>query len=94
MKFYLESLGCPKNLVDAHGMTRLLVHLGHRPVEDLRPAQVLIVNTCGFVEDARAESLGELRKLARKKRPGQVLIAAGCLSQLWGDRLLDAGKTG
>lgn len=89
MKFYLESLGCPKNLVDAHGMTRLLVHLGHRPVEDLRRAQVLIVNTCGFVEDARAESLGELRQLARKKRPGQVLIAAGCLSQLWGEELMD-----
>ncbi len=88
MKFYLESLGCPKNLVDSHGMTRLLVHLGHRPVEDLRQAQVFIVNTCGFVEDARAESLEELRRLARKKRPGQVLIAAGCLSQLWGDRLL------
>lgn len=89
MKFYLESLGCPKNLVDAHGMTRLLVHQGHRPVEDLRRAQVLIVNTCGFVEDARAESLGELRQLARKKRPGQVLIAAGCLSQLWGEELMD-----
>ncbi|NLF10731.1 MAG: 30S ribosomal protein S12 methylthiotransferase RimO [Anaerolineaceae bacterium] len=89
MKFYLESLGCPKNLVDAHGMTRLLVHQGHRPVEDLRQAQVLIVNTCGFVEDARAESLGELRQLARKKRPGQVLIAAGCLSQLWGEELMD-----
>lgn len=89
MKFYLESLGCPKNLVDAHGMTRLLVHQGHRPVEDIRQAQVLIVNTCGFVEDARAESLGELRQLARKKRPGQVLIAAGCLSQLWGEELMD-----
>lgn len=89
MKFYLESLGCPKNLVDAHGMTRLLVHLGHRPVDDRRQAQVLIVNTCGFVEDARAESLGELRQLARKKRPGQVLIAAGCLSQLWGEELMD-----
>ena len=88
MKFYLESLGCPKNLVDAHGMTRLLAHLGHKPVEDLRRAEVIIVNTCGFVEDARAESLGELRKLARKKRAGQVLIAADCLSQLWGDRLL------
>jgi ribosomal protein S12 methylthiotransferase len=88
MKFYLESLGCPKNLVDAQGMIRLLVHLGHRQVDELRQAQVLIVNTCGFVEDARAESLGELRRLARRKRPGQVLIAAGCLSQLWGDRLL------
>ncbi len=88
MKFYLESLGCPKNLVDAQGMARLLKHQGHRPVDDPRQAEVLIVNTCGFVEDAREESLGELRKLARKKRAGQLLIAAGCLSQRWGTQLL------
>jgi ribosomal protein S12 methylthiotransferase len=90
MNYYLESLGCPKNLVDAQGMSRLLQGLGHRPVGDPRQAQVLLVNTCGFIEDARQESLDELRGLARKKRPGQVLIAAGCLSQRWGDRLLDA----
>ncbi|MEJ2210116.1 MAG: MiaB/RimO family radical SAM methylthiotransferase, partial [Anaerolineae bacterium] len=83
-KYYLESLGCPKNLVDAHGMTRLLEHLGHRPVDDVRQAQVIIVNTCGFVEAAREESLGELRRLARRKRKGQVLIAAGCLAEYWG----------
>ena len=84
-KYYLESLGCPKNLVDAHGMTRLLERLGHQPVDDARQAQVIIVNTCGFVEAAREESLGELRRLARAKRKGQVLIAAGCLAELWGD---------
>jgi ribosomal protein S12 methylthiotransferase len=90
VRFYLESLGCPKNLVDAQGMSRLLQRMGHSAVDDPRQAQVLLVNTCGFVEDARQESLGELRQLARKKRPGQVLIAAGCLSQRWGSRLLDA----
>ncbi len=88
MRFYLESLGCPKNLVDAQGMVRLLEGMGHEMVDGARQAQVLVVNTCGFIQDAREESLGELRRLAHNKRPGQVLIAAGCLSQLWGERLM------
>ena len=73
MKFYLESLGCPKNLVDAQGMARLLKRLGHLPVDDPGQAQVLVVNTCGFIEDAREESLSELQELARRKRADQVL---------------------
>ncbi|MFN2289786.1 MAG: 30S ribosomal protein S12 methylthiotransferase RimO, partial [Anaerolineae bacterium] len=89
MRYYLESLGCPKNLVDAHGMARLLQLLGHEPVADPQQAQVLLVNTCGFVEDARQESLDELRELAGAKRRDQLLIATGCLSQRWGEALLD-----
>ena len=89
MKYYLESLGCPKNLVDAHGMSRLLKRIGYRAVDDPAQAQVLIVNTCGFIEDAREESILELRELAHGKRDDQVLIAAGCLSQRWGERLAD-----
>jgi ribosomal protein S12 methylthiotransferase len=90
VKYYLESLGCPKNLVDAQGMARVLKQLGHRPVADPHQAQVLIVNTCGFIEDARQESLDELRQLAGAKRDDQVLVAAGCLSQRWGQALLRA----
>ena len=89
VKFYLESLGCPKNLVDSHGMARLLKYQGHQAVADPDHAQVLIVNTCGFVADARQESIDELRELARNKQAGQVLIAAGCLSQRWGETLLE-----
>ncbi len=89
MKYYLESLGCPKNLVDADGMSRLLKRIGYQPVADPAQAQVLIVNTCGFIEDAREESLLELRELARGKRDDQVLIAAGCLTQRWGETLVD-----
>ncbi len=89
MKFYLESLGCPKNLVDSQGMARLLQRLGHVAVDDPRQAQVLIVNTCGFIQDARAESLDELGRLADQKRDDQLLVAAGCLSQRWGERLQD-----
>jgi ribosomal protein S12 methylthiotransferase len=90
VKVYLENLGCPKNLVDAQGMARLLKRQGHRLVEEPRRADVLIVNTCGFIEDAREESIGELRALADRKRSGQLLIAAGCLSQFWGEALVDA----
>jgi ribosomal protein S12 methylthiotransferase len=89
VKYYLESLGCPKNLVDAHGMARLLKRIGYLPVADPAQAQVLIVNTCGFIEDAREESIFELQELARGKRDDQVLIAAGCLSQRWGEALMD-----
>jgi ribosomal protein S12 methylthiotransferase len=89
VNYYLESLGCPKNLVDAHGMARLLKHMGYQPVDDPAQAQVLIVNTCGFIEDARAESIQELRQLAGEKRGDQVLIAAGCLSQRWGEVLAE-----
>lgn len=87
MNFYLASLGCPKNLVDSQGMTRQLKRLGHRSVAEPDQAQVLIVNTCGFIADAREESIRELRKLARRKRPDQFVIAAGCLSQRWGEVL-------
>jgi ribosomal protein S12 methylthiotransferase len=87
MKFYLESLGCPKNLVDSQAMSRLLQRFGHVAVSDPGDAQVLIVNTCGFIEDARAESLDELGQLAGQKRDDQLLVAAGCLSQRWGERL-------
>jgi ribosomal protein S12 methylthiotransferase len=89
VKYYLESLGCPKNLVDAHGMARLLKQMGHQPVDDPAQAQVLIVNTCGFIEDARAESIEELGQLAGEKRGDQVLIAAGCLAQRWGEALME-----
>ncbi len=90
VRFYIESLGCHKNLVDSQGIERKLRRLGHVAVTDPKKAQVLIVNTCGFIEDARDESLGELEELARKKRAHQVLIAAGCLSQYWGEALLSA----
>jgi ribosomal protein S12 methylthiotransferase len=82
--YYLETLGCPKNRVDAEGIARMLVQAGYAGTSDPAQADVLIVNTCGFIEAARTESVGTLRELAARKRPGQLLIAAGCLSQRWG----------
>lgn len=87
MDYYVETLGCPKNEVDSQAMARELAAMGHRAADDPRRAAVLIVNTCGFVEDARRQSLAALRRLARAKRKGQWLVAAGCLSQFWGESL-------
>ncbi len=88
MKFCLVTLGCPKNEVISDNMTQLLIGAGHVVVENPSRADFLIVNTCGFIESARAESLGVLRDLADEKRHGQKLIAAGCFPQLTGEQLL------
>lgn len=85
MRFYITTLGCPKNVVDSEMMATLLRRAGHTAVDRARRADVIIVNTCGFIEAARAESYGELRALAAKKRRGQRLVAAGCLAQRYGD---------
>lgn len=82
--FHISSLGCAKNTVDSDSMAQLLARDGYRLVEDPSKAEVLVVNTCGFIGPARDESLEVLRELADSKRTGQVLIAAGCLTQRYG----------
>ena len=82
--FHIVSLGCAKNSVDSDSMAQLLIKSGYRNVSDPRQAGVLIVNTCGFINIAKEESLHVLAELAAKKKSGQVLIAAGCLTQRYG----------
>ena len=80
-RFYLISLGCPKNLVDSEGIATLLRRAGYRLAPTPAQADFLIVNTCGFIEPAREESRAVLRDLAASKGPHQRIIAAGCYSQ-------------
>ncbi|HUH96101.1 MAG TPA: 30S ribosomal protein S12 methylthiotransferase RimO [Anaerolineales bacterium] len=82
--FHLVSLGCAKNTVDSDSMAQLLLRDGYRPVNDPAQAAVLIVNTCGFIGPAKQESITVLRELAEVKQDGQLLIAAGCLTQRYG----------
>jgi len=84
-RFYLLSLGCAKNTVDSDSMAQLLFREGYRAVENAADADVLIVNTCGFIAPAREESITALQDLAAQKREGQILIAAGCLTQRYGE---------
>jgi ribosomal protein S12 methylthiotransferase len=86
--YYLLTLGCPKNTVDSEGMAMLLNGAGFRGTAVPEDADVLIVNTCGFLAAAEEESLAALRELASTKRKGQKLVAAGCMAQRAGERIL------
>jgi len=92
-RFYLISLGCPKNLVDSAGLATLLERAGYVAAAEAEEADLLIVNTCGFIAPARQESLEVLQELAETRRPGQRIVAAGCYSQRSPDELLAAVDT-
>ena len=87
--YYLVSLGCAKNTVDSVSMATLLEEAGYTQVENHHQAEVMIVNTCGFIHSARQESLQELRNLADHKKHGQLLIAAGCLTQRYREQVIE-----
>jgi ribosomal protein S12 methylthiotransferase len=82
--FHMVSLGCDKNTVDSDSMSQLLINSGYEPVSESRKAKIIIVNTCGFIGSSKEESYNALEKLAAKKKSGQILIAAGCLTQRYG----------
>ena len=87
--YYLVSLGCAKNTVDSVSMATLLEEAGYSQVEKPNQAGVMIVNTCGFIHSARQESLLELRGLAARKKRGQILLAAGCMTQRYRELVVE-----
>jgi len=87
--FHLISLGCAKNTVDSESMAALLQESGYFPVEKPNQAGILIVNTCGFIQAARQESIDTLNELAHRKKRGQVLICAGCLTERYRQRVIE-----
>ena len=88
LKYHLITLGCPKNEVDSGGLEMTLRNADYGVTDDVDAADVLIVNTCGFLVAAKEESIGVLTDLAHSKRNNQTLIAAGCLAQRNGDEIL------
>jgi ribosomal protein S12 methylthiotransferase len=82
--FHMISLGCAKNSVDSDSMVQLLERSGYSAAPTPQRASILIVNTCGFIGPAREESYSALSALAEAKRPDQLLIASGCLTQRYG----------
>lgn len=87
-RFHVISLGCAKNTVDSESMAALLQASGYSAASDPARADVLIVNTCGFIGPAKEESLRVLREFSEVKRPGQLLLAAGCLTQRYGAEVI------
>jgi ribosomal protein S12 methylthiotransferase len=87
-KYFLMSLGCSKNTVDSESIAQVLNKQGMIGVEVPEAAEVLIVNTCGFIDAAKQESIDTLRTLVEGKKGNQMVIAAGCLSQRYGETLV------
>ena len=88
------ALGCPKNVVDSERMLAQIAQAGLLISSDPSEADVVIINTCGFIEPAKVESLEAVAQAVAEKRAGRVrkVIVAGCLSQRLGPQLLDEAK--
>lgn len=91
-KVHFVSLGCPKNLVDTEIMLGSLSQQGYTAVDDPEKAETVVVNTCGFIEDSKKESIDTVMQMARLKEKGIVkdVVVAGCLTQRYKDELVEA----
>jgi ribosomal protein S12 methylthiotransferase len=87
--FHIVSLGCAKNTVDSEAMEQLLLASGHSRASDAASAELLIVNTCGFIESAKQESIDTILELGAEKRADQRLVATGCLVERYSTELAD-----
>src|SRR5437867_16539 len=85
----MVSLGCAKNLVDSEVMMGMLARRGYELTTDSHSADVLVVNTCGFIDSARQESVDTILEMAQLKQTGNLkrLIVAGCLVERYRDEL-------
>ncbi|MDP6669586.1 MAG: 30S ribosomal protein S12 methylthiotransferase RimO [Candidatus Krumholzibacteria bacterium] len=84
---YLESLGCSKNLVDSEATLGFLLKAGYRLQADPDAADLILLNTCGFVEDAKRQSIERILELAEFRKSGTKLVVFGCLSQRYAESL-------
>ncbi len=89
MKIYIETMGCSKNLVDSEIISGLFTMNKHEIVLDATIAEIIVVNTCGFIDDAKEESIDEIFNLLRLKEEGvcKKLIVTGCLSERYSKEL-------
>ncbi|WZL74901.1 30S ribosomal protein S12 methylthiotransferase RimO [Clostridiaceae bacterium 35-E11] len=90
-KVFIESLGCAKNLVDSEVMMGLLSQYNYQLVYDKHQAEIIIVNTCGFIESAKQESIDTIIELGRLKIEGncKMLVVAGCLGERYTKELME-----
>ena len=89
-RYWLETLGCPKNQVDSDKLEGLLAVQGYRRAPDPEQADLVVVNTCAFIESARQESIETVLELADRRSPGARLVVTGCMAERYGDELAEA----
>src|SRR6476646_7150881 len=89
MKIGLVSLGCPKNLVDSEVMLGLAAEAGHELTQDPSSADVLVVNTCAFIDSAKQESIDAILEMAEHKKHGACrrLVVTGCMAERYREEL-------
>lgn len=89
-RFWIETLGCPKNQVDSDKLTGKLLADGMRPALSAADADLVLVNTCAFIETARQESIDVTLALADGRKPGARVVVTGCMAERYGDELAAA----
>jgi ribosomal protein S12 methylthiotransferase len=90
MQYWLETLGCPKNQVDSDKLAGQLETEGYEAAADPASADLVLVNTCAFIEEARRESVDTVLQMAEFRRAGARLVVTGCLAQRYGSELAAA----
>ncbi len=88
--YWLETLGCPKNQVDSDKLAGTLAADGYEPAESADHADLVVVNTCAFIEAARQESIDTILDLADRRPAGARLVVTGCMAERYGDELAAA----
>ncbi|MEG0829078.1 MAG: 30S ribosomal protein S12 methylthiotransferase RimO [Anaerovoracaceae bacterium] len=89
MMIYIETMGCPKNANDSQVAAGILENAGHQMVDSAVDADVVMVNTCGFINDAKTESIDKIFDMIQCKGEEKILIVSGCLSQRYEEELYE-----
>ena len=89
-RFYLESLGCPKNDVDSDKIIGTLMLDGLERTDDASLADLVVVNTCAFIEDARRESIDTVLALSKQRKNGARVVVTGCMAERYGSELAES----
>jgi ribosomal protein S12 methylthiotransferase len=89
-RFYIETLGCPKNQVDSDKLVGKFVADGLEQTDDAAKADIVVVNTCAFIEDARKESIDTLLALDDVRKKSSRLVVTGCMAERYGEELAEA----
>ena len=89
-RYYIETLGCPKNQVDSEKIAGTLLAEGLVATDDPSKADVVVVNTCAFIEEARQESIDTLLALDDQRKRSSRLVVTGCMAERYGHELAEA----
>ena len=89
-RFFIQTLGCPKNQVDSDKIVGTLLDDGMEPVGSADAADLIVVNTCAFIDEAREESINTILAIEDERSPDAQLVVTGCMAERYGDELADA----